>query len=30
MTERFAIYLQDAHDLREGMELAKYAESTRL
>ncbi|CAG0928106.1 partial 5,10-methylenetetrahydromethanopterin reductase, partial [Planctomycetaceae bacterium] len=27
MTERFAIYLQDAHDLREGMELAKYAES---
>ncbi len=27
MTERVAIYLQDAHDLREGMELAKYAES---
>src|SRR5512141_1681599 len=27
MTERFAIYLQDAHDLREGMELAKYAEA---
>src|SRR5512136_3163155 len=26
MTERVAIYLQDAHDLREGMELAKYAE----
>ena len=27
MTERVAIYLQDAHDLREGMELAKYAEA---
>jgi 5,10-methylenetetrahydromethanopterin reductase len=27
MTERFAIYLQDAHELREGMELSKYAES---
>lgn len=27
MTERVAIYLQDAHELREGMELAKYAES---
>src|SRR5512135_1565754 len=27
MTERVAIYLQDAHDLREGMKLAKYAES---
>src|SRR5512135_780064 len=27
MTERVAIYLQDAHDLREGMKLAQYAES---
>ena len=27
MSERVALYLQDAHDLREGMELAKYAES---
>ena len=27
MSERVALYLQDAHDLREGMELVKYAES---
>jgi 5,10-methylenetetrahydromethanopterin reductase len=27
MTERVAIYLQDAHEIREGMELARYAES---
>ncbi len=27
MTDRVALYLQDAHDLRTGMELAKYAES---
>ena len=27
MTERFAIYLQDAHELREGMALSQYAES---
>ena len=27
MTKRVAIYLQDAHPLREGMELVKYAES---
>ena len=24
--DRVALYLQDAHDLREGMKLAKYAE----
>jgi len=27
MTQRVALYLQDAHPIREGMELAKYAES---
>lgn len=27
MTERVALYLQDAHDLREGLEYARYAES---
>ncbi len=27
MTERVALYLQDAHPIREGMDLAKYAES---
>jgi 5,10-methylenetetrahydromethanopterin reductase len=26
MTERVALYLQDSHDLRDGMEYAKYAE----
>ena len=26
MSERVAIYLQDAHDLREGLEIARYAE----
>jgi 5,10-methylenetetrahydromethanopterin reductase len=26
MTERMALYLQDSHDLRDGMEYAKYAE----
>lgn len=26
MTERFGLYLQDAHPIREGMELAQYAE----
>src|SRR5512134_2886609 len=26
MPERVALYLQDAHDLREGMEFARYAE----
>jgi len=27
MTERLAIYLQDAHPIREGMEIARYAEA---
>ena len=27
MTDRLAIYLQDAHPIREGMEFAKYAEA---
>ena len=27
MTERMALYLQDAHDLRDGLEYVKYAES---
>jgi 5,10-methylenetetrahydromethanopterin reductase len=27
MTERVALYLQDSHDLRDGMEYAKYAEA---
>ena len=27
MTERVALYLQDAHPIRQGMDLAKYAES---
>jgi 5,10-methylenetetrahydromethanopterin reductase len=27
MTERVALYLQDAHDLRDGLEYVKYAES---
>lgn len=27
MAERMALYLQDAHDLRDGLEYAKYAES---
>lgn len=27
MTERVALYLQDSHDLRDGLEYAKYAES---
>ncbi len=26
MTERFALYLQDAHDLRDGLDYARYAE----
>ena len=26
MTERVALYLQDSHDLRDGMDYAKYAE----
>ena len=26
MIERVAIYLQDSHDLREGLEIARYAE----
>jgi 5,10-methylenetetrahydromethanopterin reductase len=26
MTERVALYLQDSHDLRDGLEYAKYAE----
>lgn len=26
MTERFALYLQDAHDLRDGLEYVRYAE----
>jgi 5,10-methylenetetrahydromethanopterin reductase len=27
MTERVALYLQDSHDLRDGLEIARYAES---
>ena len=26
MTERVALYLQDSHDLRDGLDYAKYAE----
>ena len=27
MTNRVAIYLQDAHDLREGLDIVRYAEA---
>ena len=29
MTERVALYLQDSHDLRDGLDYAKYAEEKR-
>jgi len=28
MKQRMALYLQDAHDLRDGLDYVKYAEST--
>jgi len=26
MTQKYALYLQDAHDLRDGLDIARYAE----
>jgi len=28
MTQKYALYLQDAHDLRDGLDIARYAEKT--
>ena len=30
MAERVALYLQDAHDLRDGLDYVRYAEAARL